>query len=418
MLADGASWCSLIGFLRPDAPSRDLRGLLACPTMADVEPVAAEASAAQEPTTVSKPEEHSLIVDELAERFDQFRVLRKADPEATDRLLDEIGAHEQVDRDIVLELSATRALGRPERFRSAHELAMRSLEVLDRNGARGAKLDYVGPAEPFAQFAVQFFTRLIVRNYESDVIDAIRNLYTRRLAWCAPDDPHRHVLAQARLDAVGPRPPTSATPSASPRSCSAAPSSPPASACSGRSSTGLSDAARRHRHLADPRRHHPVRGLVDPEGRGGGPPPHPPHDRAAAGGAVADHRPVREATRGPGSPVRRHRLGGDAGRRAVIPGAIVLVVAAILIGSPIGPDAHCRSPMPILLAARRPVEPAAGSEVLAKHSHRRQPRCRPHPDRVARDDLFHAYAVRSHDTKVPWRPYSRWRSRCRRCSSS
>ena len=79
---------------------------------------------------------------------------------------------------------------------------MRSLEVLDRNGARGAKLDYVGPAEPFAQFAVQFFTRLIVRNYESDVIDAIRNLYTRRLAWCAPIDPHRHVLAQARLDAV------------------------------------------------------------------------------------------------------------------------------------------------------------------------------------------------------------------------
>jgi hypothetical protein len=170
--------------------------------MADVEPVAAEASAAQEPATVSKPGEHSLIVDELAERFDQFRVLRKADPEATDRLLDEIGAHEQVDRDIVLELSATRALGRPERFRSAHELAMRSLEVLDRNGARGAKLDYVGPAEPFAQFAVQFFTRLIVRNYESDVIDAIRNLYTRRLAWCGPDDPHRHVLAQARLDAV------------------------------------------------------------------------------------------------------------------------------------------------------------------------------------------------------------------------
>ena len=170
--------------------------------MADVEPAAGDASLAAEPSSATKPEEHSLILDELAERFDQFRVLRKADPEATDRLLDEIGAHGEVDRDIVLELSATRALGQPERFRTAHELVMRSLEVLDRNGARGAKLDYVGPAEPAAQFAVQFFTRLIVRNYESDVIDAIRNLYTRRLAWCAPNDPHRHVLAQARLDAV------------------------------------------------------------------------------------------------------------------------------------------------------------------------------------------------------------------------
>ncbi len=170
--------------------------------MADAEPAAGDAEVAPEPSAVAKSDEHSLILDELAERFDQFRVLRKADPEATDRLLDEIGAHGEVDRDIVLELSATRALGQPERFRSAHELVMRSLEVLDRNGARGAKLDYVGPAEPFAQFAVQFFTRLIVRNYESDVIDAIRNLYTRRLAWCAPIDPHRHVLAQARLDAV------------------------------------------------------------------------------------------------------------------------------------------------------------------------------------------------------------------------
>jgi hypothetical protein len=79
---------------------------------------------------------------------------------------------------------------------------MRSLEVLDRNGARVANLSYVGPFEPIAQFWVQFFTRFLVRNYEGDVIDAIRNLYTRRLAWCAPDDPDRHVLAQARLDAV------------------------------------------------------------------------------------------------------------------------------------------------------------------------------------------------------------------------
>ena len=221
---------------RPDRAQR----LLACRPMADADTAAGEATpqSVPAPAPAAEPEDHSLIVDELAERFDQFRVLRKADPEATDRLLDEIGAHHQVDRDIVLELSATRALGQPGRFRSAHELVMRSLEVLDRNGARGAKLDYVGPAEPVAQFAVQFFTRLIVRNYESDVIDAVRNLYTRRLAWCAPDDPHRHVLAQARLDAVRATPTYKRNAVGIPGSCSAAPSSPPASGCCGRCSTG------------------------------------------------------------------------------------------------------------------------------------------------------------------------------------
>lgn len=149
----------------------------------------------------ARQDERSLVIDEISEKLEQFRILRKSDPEKTDALLDQLGAHHKVDRDIILELSATRVIGQPQSFRQAHELAMRALEVLDRNGARGADIRGVGPFEPLAQFWVQFFARFIVRSYEGDAIDAIRNLYTRRLAWCPPDDPGRPLLLVARREA-------------------------------------------------------------------------------------------------------------------------------------------------------------------------------------------------------------------------
>jgi hypothetical protein len=138
----------------------------------------------------------------LVQQLEQFRILRKgADTDATGQLLDKLGAHDPVEAQIVLELSAQRPLGHPERFTEAHVLAMRSLEVLDRNGARVPPIPRIGPLKPIAEFGVQLVTRFIVRNHQADVIDAIRNLYTRRLAWCAPDDPSRMPMIRARLDA-------------------------------------------------------------------------------------------------------------------------------------------------------------------------------------------------------------------------
>lgn len=147
------------------------------------------------------PGERPLVLDELSRQFEQFRILRTgADTDATSRLLDQLGAHDPVEQQIVLELSATRPLGHPERFTEAHVLAMRSLEVLDRNGARVPPVPRLGPLKPVAQFGVQLVTRFIVRNHQADVVDAIKNLYTRRLAWCTPDDPARMPLIRARLD--------------------------------------------------------------------------------------------------------------------------------------------------------------------------------------------------------------------------
>lgn len=154
---------------------------------------------ADEPKTT---DERPLVLDELSKQLEQFRILRTgADTDATEKLLDQLGAQDPVEEQIVLELSAQRPLAHPERFTEAHVLAMRALEVLDRNGARAPKVPGIGPLKPIAEFGVQFVTRFLVRNYESDLANSIRNLYTRRLAWCAPDDPSRLPLVRARLDA-------------------------------------------------------------------------------------------------------------------------------------------------------------------------------------------------------------------------
>jgi hypothetical protein len=54
---------------------------------------------------------------------------------------------------------------------------------------------------PIAEWGVQLVTRFLVRNYEADASDAIKNLYTRRLAWFAPGDPMRLSMIRARIDA-------------------------------------------------------------------------------------------------------------------------------------------------------------------------------------------------------------------------
>ena len=94
-------------------------------------------------------------------------------------------------------------LAHPARFIEANSLAMRALEVLDRNGARRVRVKtprWLGFLRPPAEFLVQLVTRIIVRSYQSTVIDRLRDLYSRRLAWCAPGDPSRRELVRARLD--------------------------------------------------------------------------------------------------------------------------------------------------------------------------------------------------------------------------
>jgi hypothetical protein len=81
-------------------------------------------------------------------------------------------------------------------------MAMRSLEVLDRNGARPAKLPRLGPLKPIVEYVVQQMTRWIVKGHQNTLVTRIRKLYERREANSVWGSPEHHMLRRARLDAA------------------------------------------------------------------------------------------------------------------------------------------------------------------------------------------------------------------------
>lgn len=143
----------------------------------------------------------SLELDDLVGRLDAFQLLRKQDAAGASQVLGEMGAHSEVDRDIVLELGAKRPLGHPERFPEAHALAVRSLEVLDRNGHRSIPMPSLGFVTPLGGFLAQIVTQFIVRSYLSKTIDEMRRLYIRREAASLPGDPDLPMLTRSRIHA-------------------------------------------------------------------------------------------------------------------------------------------------------------------------------------------------------------------------
>ncbi len=150
-----------------------------------------------------KDEERTVArkVDELIlDRIDSLKVLRADTAEERDALLVKIAGDGAPEQDIVSEISKMRPLWRPDRFQEAHRIAMRSIEVLDRNGARKPQLPRLGPLKPIASFIVKLMTRWIVKDHQNKVITSVRRLYERREAsaeWGTPD--HR-MLRQARID--------------------------------------------------------------------------------------------------------------------------------------------------------------------------------------------------------------------------
>ncbi len=143
-----------------------------------------------------------LTIDDLTERIDALRVLKADNPEEAGRMLEQIGGSGKPEQDIVDQLSKIKPLWRPDRFEEAHRMAMRSLEVLDRNGARNAKMPRMGPLKPVAQWVVQQITRFIVRSHQNTVIDRVRKLYERREANSVWGSPEHVMLRRARINAV------------------------------------------------------------------------------------------------------------------------------------------------------------------------------------------------------------------------
>lgn len=146
---------------------------------------------------------HGNIVDELIlDRIDALKVLRADTPEEKGALLERIAGRGKPEQDIVSELSKVRPLWRPDRFEEAHRMAMRSLEVLDRNGARSPKLPRLGPLTPPAAYVVEQMTRWIVKGHQNTMVTRVRKLYERREANSVWGSPEHHMLRRARIDAA------------------------------------------------------------------------------------------------------------------------------------------------------------------------------------------------------------------------
>lgn len=140
-----------------------------------------------------------LDLDDLVGRLDAFQLVRNSTGPDADKVLDELGASSKVDRDIILELGAKMPLGHASRFEEAHGLAVRSLEVLDRNGHRSIPVPKLSFLSPVASFLVQIVTQFIVRSHVSNTIDHMYRLYERREAASPADWEHLPMLTRARI---------------------------------------------------------------------------------------------------------------------------------------------------------------------------------------------------------------------------
>lgn len=129
-------------------------------------------------------------------------MLRARTDEEKTILLTQIAGSGKPEQDIVSELSKQRPLWRPDRFEEAHRLTMRALEVLDRNGARPAKMPHLGPLTPVARWAVQQVTRWIVKSHQNTLIDRVRKLYERREANSVWGSEEHRMLRRARINAT------------------------------------------------------------------------------------------------------------------------------------------------------------------------------------------------------------------------
>lgn len=146
--------------------------------------------------------EDNLIEELILDRIDALQVLRADTPEQKGAILERIAGTGKAEQTIVRELAAIKPLWRPDRFEEAHHMAMRSLEVLDRNGVKGAKMPRLGPLKPVAEYVVGLMTRWIVKGHQNSLATGIRKLYERRETSAPWGSNERTMLRRARMDAA------------------------------------------------------------------------------------------------------------------------------------------------------------------------------------------------------------------------
>lgn len=142
-----------------------------------------------------------LLLDEVTDQIGRTRKLLGGDSEAAaEAALNRFGGQAEVEARIFAELAIEQPLAQPAQFEEAHRRAIRALEVLDREGYREPRVPGLGPLTPVAAWGAELVAAYIVKSYAESIVTAIRRLYMRREAQCAPAAPERRLLAHARIE--------------------------------------------------------------------------------------------------------------------------------------------------------------------------------------------------------------------------
>ena len=135
-------------------------------------------------------------LDEFSEKLNAFKAFRSSDNDAADKLFESLGGRGKVEEEMLLQLGAWLPLYKPDRFEQSHQVVMRALEVLYRNGHRKAPVK-LGVATPIAQYFVQLVTRFVVRDHVKNVVRSVSNLYGRRWTSAPKDTRDAAMLRRA-----------------------------------------------------------------------------------------------------------------------------------------------------------------------------------------------------------------------------
>ena len=149
------------------------------------------------------------MADDLRRLEDEDRVnplerleLLSGDDAAIESFLDDIDVTSPRAREMLVELSRTATIARPERFVLDHRRVIAALESLRRHGYRGSRAaGGLGPITAFVRWGIEMVARYIVVSHVKTVTTDLRNLYCFRELQSVPETPERRLLRPARMDA-------------------------------------------------------------------------------------------------------------------------------------------------------------------------------------------------------------------------
>jgi hypothetical protein len=143
-----------------------------------------------------------LVLDDVSDQLDQaFKLLRGDTDQAADLAFAGIGVDSRTEANLLGQLARRDPLAYPDRFLDAHRLAMRALEVLDREGHRHPRLPRMWVFGSLAEPGVEYVARYVVQSHVADVVRGLSRLYARRESQAQPLSRERQMLARGRAQA-------------------------------------------------------------------------------------------------------------------------------------------------------------------------------------------------------------------------